>query len=428
MSDPTLAEVKEAVDALQSGWSKYKDTNDKRLEDIEKKGAADPLHDEKLARMDTFLDEQEDITKANKKRHEEIVELQKQLAKEYGERLDKIETAVKRAPRATDGEAAEAVAEQKAIFLNFCRKGPEMDPALAKLGLEQKLLSLGDQTQAGFLAGPEMVNELIKAIVEFSPFRDLARVRSTSRTSIHVPKRTGVFSAAWTAEQGTRTERTGLTYGLEEIPTHELYALTDITEQMLEDSLFNLEAELNLEFTEQFGVAEGIAFLTGTSAGQPEGLLNNTAIAEDNSGNASLIEDASGQANGLIDLQHNLKTGYARNASWILNRKTLGAIRKLKDGNNNYIWAAGAAVGNPATILGDPYTEMPDMPDVAANANPIAYGDWARGYSVVDRIALSVLRDPFTQATSGAIRFIARRRVGGQVVLAEAIRKLKVAT
>jgi HK97 family phage major capsid protein len=111
-----------------------------------------------------------------------------------------------------------------------------------------------------------------------------------------------------------------------------------------------------------------------------------------------------------------------------LNRFTLGAVRKLKDANDSYIWQPGLSAGVANTILGAPYVEVPDMPDVAAAAFPIAFGDWRRAYVIVDRIAMSVLRDPFTRGSQGQVKFLARRRVGGQVVLAEAVRKLKVGT
>ena len=166
--------------------------------------------------------------------------------------------------------------------------------------------------------------------------------------------------------------------------------------------------------------------MTGNGSGKPEGILQNSEVNETVSGSAASVADATGQANGLIDLYHDLKTGYALQGWWLLNRATLGEVRKMKDGQNNYIWQPGLANGVPNTILGQAYLEVPDMPDVAAGAVPIVFGDLRRAYTIVDRISLSILRDPFTQATSGNIRFIARRRVGGQVVLAEAIRKLKV--
>ncbi len=127
-----------------------------------------------------------------------------------------------------------------------------------------------------------------------------------------MPKRTGSFSAAWVSEVGTRSETTGLAYGLEEVPAHELYALVDISQQDLEDSAFNLEQELSQEFAEQFGVAEGAAFVSGNSVGKPEGLLTNASVAETVSGDASLIT-----ADGLISMFYDLKDAYARNATWV---------------------------------------------------------------------------------------------------------------
>ena len=225
-----------------------------------------------------------------------------------------------------------------------------------------------------------------------------------------------------------RLRGSALALAFEEIPTHEMYALVDISEQMMEDSEFNLETELQQEVSEQFAVTEGLGFVNGTASGQPEGFLVNSDVGSTNSGSATTIADSAGQANGLIDLYHGLKTAYAVQGTWLLSRSTLGDVRKLKDGQNNYIWQPGLASGIPNTILGSPYVEVPDMPAVAADAFPIAFGNWRRAYVIVDRITLSILRDPFTQATSGNIRFVARRRVGGQTVLAEAIRKLKVST
>ncbi len=224
-----------------------------------------------------------------------------------------------------------------------------------------------------------------------------------------------------------KSETTGLAYGLEELQAPEMYALIDITNQMLEDSAFDMEAEIREEASEQFAVKEGAEFISGTGVGEMEGILVNAGLTEAISGSAATIADADGQANGLLTLKYGLKTAYARNANWIMNRTTMGSVRKLKDAEKNYIWMPGLAQGRPNTIDGDPYVEFPDMPNEAAGAYPIAYGDFRRGYTMVDRIAMEMLRDPYTQATSGAIRFIFRRRVGGKVVLAEAIRKLKCA-
>ena len=261
------------------------------------------------------------------------------------------------------------------------------------------------------------MQEIIKGITDFSPVRSIARVRTTTQRSIMHPKRTGSFSASWVAERGTRSETTGLAYGLEEIPTHEAYALVDISEQDLEDSAFNLESELNMEFAEQFGVAEGTAFVSGDAIGKPEGFLTNSDVGTTNTGHATQIT-----ADGLVDTFYAINSVYSKAAVWTMARATIGEVRQLKDGAGAYLWQPGLANSVPNTILGAPYVEMTDMPAIGAGLNAIAFGDFRRGYLIVDRVRMSMLRDPFTQATSGSIRFIARKRVGGQVVLAEAIR------
>jgi HK97 family phage major capsid protein len=146
-----------------------------------------------------------------------------------------------------------------------------------------------------------------------------------------------------------------------------------------------------------------------------------------NSGSATTIADVDGQADGLLQMKYSLKTAYARNATFVMNRTTMGQVRRLKDGDKNYIWMPGLALGRPNTIDGDPYVEMPDMQNAGAGTFPIAYGDFRRAYTWVDRLAMEMLRDPYTQATSGKIRYIMRKRVAGKVTLAEAIKKLKCA-
>jgi HK97 family phage major capsid protein len=296
----------------------------------------------------------------------------------------------------------------------------DQQKALSDVAAEYKSLSVSNDSTGGYLAPVEYVREIIKTMTEISPARQLARVRTTGSKSIMVQNRTGQFSALWTADQGNRAETDGLRYGMIEIPTHELYALIDLSEQNLEDSAFNLGDEVSFEATEQFAVAEGAAFVSGTGVGKPQGFLVNSGVGVTNTGSAAAITSDS-----LFTLKHAIKTAYTRNANWVMNRTTLGSVRKLKDNQGEYLWQSGLALGKPNTLDGDPYVEVPDMPNEAANSKPIAYGDFARAYTMVDRIAMAMLRDPYTQATSGNIRFIFRRRLGGAVILPEAIQILK---
>ena len=401
-------EIKEAVEGIGKAFEEFKATNDQRLAELEKKGTTDVVTEEKLQRIEDDLDKFEDI---NQK-----LTAQANEAKNVNEKLDRLETMVKR-PTATKEDTDEKI-ESKS-FTKWLRKGKEgLEPD------EVKALSVSDDTSAGFLAPPEYVRELIKTVTEVSPLRTIARVRSTTLKSVQMPSRTATFSAQWVAEQGTRSETTGYTTQLEEIPTHELYALVDISEQQLEDSVFNVESEMNSEFADQFAKAEGTSFVSGNAVGKPEGILTNSSVSTTASGSSGVIV-----ADSLLTLVHSIKSEYGRNGQFVFNRTTLGAIRKLKDTAGQYVFQPGMMLtaGVPNTILGYPYVEMPDMPDVASSAKAIAFGDFSRGYMIVDRVALSVLRDPFTQATSGNVRYVARRRVGGQVILAEAFTTYTIA-
>ena len=381
---------------IPKAFEEFKDVNNQKIAELEKKGSVDPITEEKLQKVEKTLDVYEDF---NQKATKIFLE-----QKNVNDKLEKMETAMKRPDAGYSSEQIDLTAK---AFEKLLRKG-----------------TVSNDTSGGYLAPPEYVREIIKKVTEISPIRSVARIRSTTNRSVQMPTRTGTFSAAWTSEIGTRSESTGLTYGLEEIAAHELYALVDISEQDVEDPVFNMQDELSNEFAEQFAKAEGTSFVNGTAQGQPEGFMVNGSVAETNSGNGTALT-----IDGLIDLYSAVKTDYARNGTFIMNRGTLGKIRQLNTGTGgSYVFQAGFSlqVGVPNTILGQPYVEATDMPDVGAGAYPVAFGDFRRGYVIVDRIALSILRDPYTQANTGSISYIARKRVGGQVVLAEAIRKQKV--
>lgn len=420
-------ETKQAVDGLMTAFEEFKATNDARLAEIEKKGAADPIVTEKLERIEGTVAKFEGL-------NQKITQAEQQ-AKAAADAADRLEIAVSRVAKAgsenngDDGWKVRADAWAKAVVrahaVGVVNLTTDEQKILADVSNEAKALNVGTDTAGGYLAPTEYVREIIKGVTEMSPARSIVRVRSTANKSIQIPKRTGQFAARRVHETGTKTETTGLTYGLEEIAAPEVYALIDISNQMLEDTAFDMEAEIRGEASEQFAVKEGAEFVSGTGVGECEGILVNGSVQESISGSAATVADADGQANGLLTLKHALKTAYAANAVWLMNRTTIGSVRKLKDADKNYIWMPGIAQGRPNTIDGDPYLEFPDMPSEGAGLYPIAYGDFRRGYTLVDRIAMEMLRDPYTQATSGNIRFIFRRRVGGKVVLAEAFRKLK---
>ena len=374
-------DVKEVVQEFGKAFEEFKKANDEKLARLEKGEAVADL-DAKIGKIEEKLDSLEDI-------NQEITKSQS-AQEQVNEKLENLETFIK---RPNSGFDSKQVDETLAAFDNYIRKGKQ---SLSEM--EVKALTVSNDATGGYLAPPEYVRELLKTVTEISPIRSIARVRSTGQRSIQVPKRTGQFAAQWVSESGTRSETTGYQVGLEEIPAHEHYALVDISEQDLEDTVFDLEAEMQSEFAEQFAKAEGTAFVSGDAVGKPEGLLTNSNVSSVNSGSGTLLT-----ADGLISLV-------------------------LKDTAGQYVFQAGMSLqaGVPNTILGYPYVEATDMPDVAAGAKPILFGDFNRAYMIVDRVNLSVSRDPFTQATSGNVRYVARRRVGGQVVQAEAIVKQNI--
>jgi len=422
-----LKQVAETIEKQGKAFEEFKKANDELLK-AKAEGKAVGDLEAKLAKMEKDILSGEELNKKYT-----ALELEAKAAKdkavEAEKAIEELEAKWNReklagGPNHAQKQRAEweawARLGVKAIGNGEINMAPEDLKQLREISeLVRKSLSITNDATGGYLAPVEYVREIIKTVTEISPARQLARVRSTASKAIQVPKRTGQFAAQWVSEQGTRSETTGLTYGMLEIPTHEMYALVDISSQNLEDSAFNMASEIEMEAGEQFALAEGTAFVTGNGVGKPEGFISNSSVGTTNSGAAATIK-----ADGMLTLKHTLKTVYTRNATWAMNRTTLGSVRKLKDGAGNYLWTPGIAQGKPNTIDGDPYVEVPDMANEAASAKPIAYGDFQRGYTLVDRIAMEMLRDPYTQATSGNIRFIFRRRLGGMVTLPEAIKVL----
>ena len=396
-------EIKSVIDNLNSTFEDFKSENSKRLDEVEKKGSASA---ELESKVDAMAD---DITKMAEQKQQ--IELTKKALEEAEVKLDNLETVL---ARPETGLNTKEVGVQMKAFSNMLRKGEkELDE------MERKALYESDDTLGGYYAPEEYVADLIKSVTEISPIRSIARVRTTANRGIELPKRTGQFAAAWVNETATRSETTGYTTGLMQIDAHELYALVDISQALLEDSAFDLESEMSTEFGEQFAKREGTAFISGNGVGQPQGITDSGAgVATVNSGSGTVLT-----ANGLLDLMYSIKSDYMTNANFVMNRSSLAAVLKLEDTEGQKIFVQGMSyVGAaPSTILGKPYILAEDMPDVGSGTKPVAYGDFSRAYTIVDRVNLSVMRDPYSVATAGNIRYIARRRVGGAVVLAEAI-------
>jgi HK97 family phage major capsid protein len=334
------------------------------------------------------------------------------------ERLEKVEAKANRPTGDIENVDSKVVSK---AFETYVRKGKEA------LGADEvKSLRVSDDTAGGFLAPAALQTEIDRNVVLFSPVRQVARVLPTGSPEVRWPKRTGGMTAAWVGETQPRPETT-VTFGQSRYPVCELAAYVDVSNSMLEDSAFDINSLLSFEFGEEFGYEEGKAFVGGASQLSPAGFMNDTTIGYTPSGGASNFA-ASNPADALIDLFHGIKAPYRANAVWGMNTTTLSVVRKFKDGQGRYLVNIAGLDNTPVTtILGRPVVEMPDMPDIAANASPVIFGDFTQGYRIFDRISLSILRDPYTQATNGMTRFHGRRRVAGGVGKSEALRRLKIA-
>ncbi|WP_404811482.1 phage major capsid protein [Janthinobacterium lividum] len=301
-----------------------------------------------------------------------------------------------------------------------------------KKGEVQASLNKGTASEGGYLAPVEWDRTITDRLLVVSPMRALCFIQSISTNGFSKLFNNRGTSSGWVGETAARPETNGPTLGSLAYNTGELYANPAATQQMLDDSAVNLEAWLASEVETEFSIQEGVAFLTGNGVNKPNGLLTyitggaNAAahpwgdIKTVKSGAAATLT-----ADGLIDLVYALPGEYTANARAAMNRNTQAAVRKLKDGQGNYLWQPSFEAGAPATVLGYGIAEMAGMPDVAANSKPIVFGDFKRGYMIVDRAGVRVLRDPFTNKPY--VHFYTTKRVGGGLMNPDVLKALTVA-
>jgi HK97 family phage major capsid protein len=369
------------------------------------------LSPEQEAKINSLLDAQE---AKNQAKYKEIQE-KANRTEELENRLNSIEADLK---RGLGGDEKQAKNQELKSFENLLIKG-----TFQLKGTEEvKYLRQSDNAQGGYLAPAEYANEIIKKITEVSPVRSVARVITTTSTEINFPKRTGLVSGGWVGE-GQTASQSNSTYGAETIKAEKLMVYTDISFELLNDTAFNMRNEITSDIAEDMAKIEGSAFVSGNGVNKPLGLLSASGVGETNSGSASALTGDS-----LYAIQGEIPTGY--NLAWMFNRKTLNAhIRTLKDTYGQYLFVPSLGIRDvPNTVAGLPYVLANDMPDVGAGTFPIILGDYRKCYYIVDNVNFEVIEDPYTQATSGKRRFIVYKRTGGQVVLTEGLRKLKIAS
>jgi len=416
-----MAANEDPVTVVQTALKEFREANDKLLKDKADGKAVSDL-EAKLDKINGVFDKFEPMNQQ--------VTLAVAQQKAMQEQLDNVEKLLNR-PGALGGDVAKDEEKKvRAAFDRVMRKpGQDRDPKDVDLvRRHMAALITTDDSGAGYLlAPPDMQRDIVKDIVEFTPLRALATVRMIGVQSYKFRRKTGNGAATRVGETQARSNTGDPAYGMGEILAPELFARMEVSQQMLEDADYDLMAELREDAAQQFAVKEGAEYINGTGTGtlQAEGLLVNSSIGEVNSGSAAAIT-----ADGMISLFYGVKGPYARNGYFGLNRTSLGQVRKLKEAGSSgqYLWVPGLAGNVPNTILGAPYAEMPDLPDAGANTYPVLFGDFKRGYVIVDRVGISFQVDFTTGADDGLVVFRARKRTGGGVRQAEAIKKLKCST
>lgn len=370
-------ETKMVSDDFAATFAAFREANDERLSEIEKKSTADPLLEAKVDRLN--------------------------------KRLETLSISLSQ-PSATTVQT-----ETKTAWSRFIRTGDET--AL----IEAKSLSSTDG-DGGYVAPIETENMIDRVLEEASPIRRIATVRKIGTGLFRKPVSTSQAAAGWAGETETRPQTTAPTLKLLDFPAGELYAMPAATQALLDDSVADVDAWLAEEVRDVFAAQETAAFVVGDGSNKPKGFLSYQGGAD------ALQEVATGAAGDftagdqydtLLALTYALKSRYRPGSSFVMNRRTLSTIRTIKDADGNYVWTPGQEAGNPSTLLGYPVVEAEDMPNIAAGSTAVAFGDFRRGYLIADRQGVRVLRDPYS--AKPYVLFYTTKRVGGGVQDKDAI-------
>ena len=328
--------------------------------------------------------------------------------------------------------SAEVEVPHKKAFGAYLRSGD--DDGLRGLVLEGKAMSTAVAADGGYLVDPQTAETIRSMLVSTSSLRAVANVVQVESTSFDVLIDRTEVGSGWATETGAQAETGTPTIERISIKLHELSAMPKASQRLLDDSAFDVEGWLAGRIADKFARAEAAAFVAGDGIDKPKGFLTHDKVAEASWawGDLGYIATgaagdfaASNAADAIVDLVYALDATYRANASFVMNSKTAGAVRKMKDADGRFLWSDGLAAGEPARLMGYAVLIAEDMPDIAADAYAIAFGDFAAGYTIAERPELRVLRDPFSAKPH--VLFYASKRVGGDVSDFAAIKLLKFA-
>ena len=327
--------------------------------------------------------------------------------------------------------AADQGAPHQKAFEAYVRTGD--DDGLRGLELEGKALNTAVAGDGGYLVDPVTADNIASVLASTASIRAIANVVNVEATSYDVLIDHGDVGSGWATETGSVTETGTPSIERIAIQLHELSALPKASQRLLDDSAFDIEAWLAGRIADKFARAEADAFINGDGVDKPTGFLTHPNVANDSWAWGSLGYvatgtsgdfDATNPADAIVDLVYSLDAEYRSGATFVMNSKVAGAVRKMKDLDGRFLWSDGLAAGEPARLMGYPVLIAEDMPDIAADATPIAFGNFAAGYTVAERPDTRILRDPFSAKPH--VLFYATKRVGGDVSDFAAIKLLKL--
>lgn len=411
-------EAKQELEKLQSNLKEFQTTYDEKLATLTTKESVDTLVDEKIGKMDAeFTKSLEKLEVSINRMGAEAEEKDATDAKKLVE-IKRIHNEI-----LLTGNVNKSDEE---IYLKHCRENYDMDMLMKS---EVKELSTNVDPRGGFLVRPEVSSEIGKKIFESGVLRQLADSIVVNSSSWEEPYDNDEPDGGWVGETETRSETDTNDINLIQIPVHELHASPYLTQKIIDDAGIDVEAWHQSKVVEKFGRLEAAAFVNGSGVKKPKGILQYDSgdgfdkLEQVNLGSASAFT-----SDGVISLQNALLEDFQNGASWLSRRENVSALRKLKAGDGHYLLslASGLADAFPMSLLGKPVNFDPNIPAVAGNALALVYGNFKRGYLIVDRIGIRVLRDPYT--TKGKVIFYTTKRVGGGVRQFQAIKIGKIAT
>lgn len=425
-----IQEIKVLVSSMGTSFEEFKHSADTLREEVKKLNTADVVLTDKIAKM------ADDITAKHEAAQKQLDALKARADRpDYGngdaeqklnaEALEFAKVSLVGQRKEIPADLRGNVEEYKAYtsaFQRYLRKG---DKALDLM--EHKALTSGSDPDGGYFVRPEFSTKIVDRVFESSPMRRLASVQTIGTDELKVLQDPNEASAGWVGETQARPETNTPQVGDKGIVAHEIYAKPKASQKNLEDAFINVEAWLARKVADKFGRMEATAFISGDGVAKPRGILTYATgvlwgqIEQVNSGTNGAFTYS-----GLLNIMTSLKEPYHSGASWLVRRQSVASIMLMVDGDGRYIFQPILTGNfNETPLLGYTLRYATDMPAVATNALAMAFGDFSEAYQIVDRVGISVLRDPYSSKPH--VEFYTRRRVGGDVIDFDAYKILKLA-